>query len=81
MATKTVKRYSTISIPSKNKWWLALELGDGSKPDGLQVSSAADLAALCDILSHSRAATYDADTGTLQTGFNSVGESAGGARE
>jgi hypothetical protein len=80
MVNKQVKKYATASIPSKNRWRLSLEFEDGSKA-GLQVASAADLAALCDILRHTSSAVYDENTGTLETNFDLISISAGDSRE
>lgn len=71
---KQLLAYATHSIPVANRWWLALELEDGSKPDGLQVASAQELAALVYILRHAKTAMYDPDTHSLDTNFNPPGE-------
>lgn len=71
---KQVMAYATHSIPTSNRWWIALELEDGSKPDGIQVASAQELASLVYILRHAKTAMYDPDSRTLETNFNPPGE-------
>lgn len=65
--SKQVLAYATHSIPVANKWWLSLELEDGSKPGGIQVASAQELAAIIYILRHTKTAWYDPETHTLDT--------------
>jgi hypothetical protein len=74
MATQKVIKYATRSIPARNEWWLALELEDGSKPDGLQANTASDLDALCHLLRHTEAVNFDTESGALETAFVAPGQ-------
>lgn len=75
MTIKNIKSFTTRIIPAKNEFWLVLELDDGTRPNGLRMQSAADLAAVLDILTHAHKATFDVDTKTIETSFiNSADE-------
>ncbi len=78
---KKIKSYSIHAEPSKNLWWLALELEDGSKPDGLPFSSAAELDAMLNILRHTRTAVFIPDIRAIETAGSIPGELAGESRE
>jgi hypothetical protein len=74
MATQKVVKYATRSVPAKNEWWLALALEDGSKPNGIHANSASDLDALCHLLRHTEAVTFDTESGALETAFAAPGK-------
>lgn len=76
MAVIKIKRYAIHVVPSKNEWWLSLELEDGSMPGGIRVGSAADLAGLVELLRHAREPVFYPDTGVIETIYVPPGELA-----
>lgn len=74
MATQKVIKYATRSIPARNEWWLALALEDGSRPDGIKANTASDLDAICHLLRHTEAVTFDPENGVLETAFVAPGK-------
>lgn len=68
-----IKGYRCLMIPSQNKWALDLLLEAPSPresppyPDLIEFSTAAELAAVVDILRHTQEATFDPDYGQIIT--------------
>jgi hypothetical protein len=64
-----IKSYAITVVPSKNIWGIGLELEDGSKPYGIKLNSATDLASLVDLLRHAKEPVFHSDSETIEFAF------------
>ena len=74
---KLITKYAMHAEPATNQWWLTLELEDGSKPEAIRMSSAVELAAMLNILRHSRTVMFYPENNAIEIGYVPLGESAG----
>jgi len=78
---QVIKTFSMRVEPLESRYWLVLELEDGSKPDGMAFSTVGDLAAMMDILRHAPRAVYYTHERAIEASGVPVGKSSGPYKE